>query len=132
MELGDLDPRHRGAGRELHAGDLEAGLGLLEVAARLGLDPLRREAGAAEPGGERHREAPGVGRGDQLLGIGSLPLLEAGAERIGALVSPAAQGHRAVSLLETARPDGFGIAYRHRAPPLACKPPKLRNLAPLA
>ena len=48
----------------------------------LGCQLSRGEAASLQPKGERHGEAPSVGRGDELFGVGTLLVFEPGPERI--------------------------------------------------
>src|SRR6185295_1090963 len=105
--------RHFGLVVEFDAGDLEALAHLLDVHLGRGGDALGREAGAAEAGRERHREAAGVRGADQLLGIGASRFLEARAERVAALEGAAPQSHRSLSLFEGPFPDRVGFTYGH-------------------
>src|SRR5438128_212413 len=86
LEVVVRDPRDAGDRGQLDPRDREAAVGLVEVDARGRLDRLRRVAGPAKATGEGHGEAAGVGRADELLRVRARPLLEARAERVGALV----------------------------------------------
>src|SRR6266571_8311117 len=101
-----VDLRDLGFGVEIDARDPERLADLLQVHLRARLDPLRRKAGPPETGGERHREAAGMRRADQLLGVRPRPALEARRERVGPLEGAAAELHPAPSLLQVAFPDG--------------------------
>ena len=74
----------------MHERHGEAGVGFLKRHVGCRANTLGRHAGIAELAGEGHRKAAGVGGGDQLFGIGALPFLEAGAERILRFVENAA------------------------------------------
>jgi uncharacterized membrane protein YkgB len=74
--------RHLGAHVQVHGGDGEPGIGLLERHRRRRPDALRRKASLSQLVGQGHREAAGMGSCDQLLGVGSIPLLEARREGI--------------------------------------------------
>src|SRR5207248_559101 len=97
LELGVVDAWDFAFGIELDAGDTESALYRLDVDLRRRADALRGEAGASQPGGEGHREAPGMCRGDQLFGVAALALLESGRERVRALVGAAAKLHRSLT-----------------------------------
>ena len=90
----------------------------LDVAQRhlgLRLDRLRLVAALAERERERHREAAGVGRREQLLGVGAVvALLEARLERVVALEGAGAERHLAAALLQRAFPERVGGAGCHR------------------
>ena len=70
-------------------------------------------AGAAQVGRQRHREAAGVSRRDQLLGIGPVALLEARLERVRPLVGAALHPHRPVALFQGAVPAALAVLCRH-------------------
>ena len=61
------DPLDLAPNCELHRGDAEARVGLVERADRVGLELRGRMALLCEPVGERHREARRMRRSDQLL-----------------------------------------------------------------
>ena len=74
------DSGHVGAKLQVRAADLEASAVLVELNAG---GRFQRTIGDALPGkrkGQRHCEAAGVGRGDQLLGVGAGRILEASVE----------------------------------------------------
>src|SRR5688500_13117647 len=85
LECGLVDTRDRCAHGELHRGDAEARILLLDGAGGFRLDLRGRSAGALERSGERHAEARCLGRSKQLLGVGSGSALEARSERVGAV-----------------------------------------------
>ena len=113
-------PGCRDAGAQLDALDREAVVDLVEVDGRVGLDALHVVAGLAQLAGEGHREAAGVRRRDQLLGVRAVALLEARLERVRALVGAAAHPHRPVALGQRAVPYGACGPLRHREPPDRC------------
>ena len=80
------------------------------------------EAGLGEPIGERHREAAGVRRRDELLGVGALALLEARLERVVPLVAALAGADGAGTLGEVPLPAGVSSTNRHvpDASPMSC------------
>src|SRR5262245_54598625 len=99
---------------ERRLGDSEARVLLLHRDRAGDLEALRGEAGVAELARERHREAAGVRRRDQLLGVRALAALEAGAERVLGLVEDAAVGgDESLPVLETALPDRGRLALDH-------------------
>src|SRR6185295_19608802 len=53
----------------------------------------------------------------ELLGIGALRVLEAGAERERDFPRAAAQAHRPLAFLQRSFPSTRGLAYGHRATP---------------
>src|SRR5438132_11050055 len=92
---------------------METDLRLLEVHLRDGVDARRWMAGAAERSGQRHREAAGLGGGDELLGIGARPLLEAGREGILTVERTGPELHRPLAALQISLPHSFSVANRH-------------------
>ena len=115
-ESRSVDSGNFGLTVELDPGDREAGVVLEQLHSRLARDALRREARAAETGGERHREASGVRRAQELFGVRSGALLEARRERVAPFESSATQLDRAVSVLQSAVPDGVRFANGHDDP----------------
>src|SRR5262249_29980407 len=103
-EGGVVDAGPVGGRGELAARGAKPAVGALEVDAGRRVDRVRGVSGALEAGGERHREATGVGGADQLLGIRSRAVLEARGERVLALEGAASQAHGPFALLETAFP----------------------------
>ena len=87
-------------------GDAEAVVGLAEVDGGLGVDRGRHVPRLGQDVGERHREAAGVGRGDEFLGVGPLALFESGVEREGPLEGSGTERHRAGAFLQVALPAG--------------------------
>ena len=73
--------------------------------------------GSGQPGRQRHREAGGVRRADELLGIGTAAVLEARWKRVAALERAAADLHRALPRLEIALPHRVGVPDRHAITP---------------
>ena len=68
--------------------DLVAGAESFPVLPRHGFDLLRRQPGFAEHQRERHREAAGMRRADQLFRIGALAVLEARLEPVRRSLDP--------------------------------------------
>src|SRR5204862_3009304 len=66
-----------------------------------------------EVGAQRHREARGMRRGDQLLGIGALAVLEARGERIVTGEDAVAHRERPRSALQVAAPLRAAVPRRH-------------------
>src|SRR4030095_659706 len=72
-----------------------------------GVHLLGGELGLAQDQRQRHGEAAGMGRAQQLLGIGALLALEAGGKAIGVGAERAAlRRDRALAVPEAARPGG--------------------------
>src|SRR5262249_10512197 len=87
-------------------GDAPAAAFLCDREIGLGLEPLRRLAGAAELKRQRHGEAAGMRRGDQFLRVGALAVAEERGERIRRLAQRAAlRGQAATAVLARAVPD---------------------------
>src|SRR5690606_8209121 len=78
VELGGVHPRHLTDRVQLDPGDGRTLVLALQVHLRGGLDRGRWMPRFRQQLGEEHREAAGVGRPDQLLGVGSLALFEPG------------------------------------------------------
>ena len=116
-ETGVVEVRHLGAQGQCRLADLEALAFRLErdggfVESSVGVKPARLKAE-----GQRHREAAGMGRRDQLLGIGALLVLEAGLERIGRLGEHAGfAGEMAGAVAAGALPDCFCLADHLNSP----------------
>src|SRR5262249_30144699 len=91
----------------------EAALALRDVHAGRRVHASRRKAGTREAGREGHREAAGVGRGDELFRVAARALLEARTEGVGAVVGVATQLHRALAAAQVTAPLGLGFSYRH-------------------
>src|SRR5690606_27887381 len=113
-----VDPRHFRLGLELDARNGEAAALLLDVHGRYGVDALRGVAGRGQPRRERHREAAGMRRADQLFGIGAVAAFEPRAERIGTRIGAAPQAHLAVAAPQVAPPLGLCCPRNHDASPL--------------
>jgi hypothetical protein len=80
---------------------------LLERNLGCGLHALGGELGFAENQRQSHREASGMGRADEFLGIGAGLALEPAAEAIGIVLQRAALcGDGAFTILDSAMPDG--------------------------
>src|SRR6266498_3582959 len=81
---------------------------------------LRHEVHLAELGRERHREAAGVRRGDELLGVGPLAVFEPCRERIGAVLKHATlRRDGAFSGLQVPLPLCRCLTFHLVFPPLA-------------
>src|SRR5258708_2108869 len=92
-------------------GDAEAVANFFETHGCGGLHFLGGQARAAKLRGERHRETPGVRRGQQLFGIRAYAVLETRTEGIlGLLEDAALGGNRAFAALEVTLPDGTPFA----------------------
>src|SRR5690606_23315862 len=94
-------------GLQLDLGDLERVTDLVDMDLGGGVDRGRWGARPAQHGGKRHREAAGMGRGDQLLRIGAGGIPEA--RRPGKLPveGTAAELHVAAAILDRTLPFGF-------------------------
>src|SRR5207237_7389096 len=108
-----VDARYLGFGAQLDLGDAEPGVGLVEVHVRRRVDARRGEARLGQAVGERHREAAGVGGGDELLGICAGAVLEAGAERVLPFEGAPAEAHGSLAIGQVALPPGLGLSYGH-------------------
>src|SRR5579862_2496218 len=95
--------------------DPEALVLLLEADSRRRTQLARWRARLAQKVGERHREAAGLGGGDQLLGIGCvLDALNARPQRERPLVGAAVKRDTASPVRDRALPGSFGTAaYAH-------------------
>src|SRR5262249_3904785 len=107
--------------------NLPAAALLLHAEVGFGLELLRRMPGAAEAKGQRHGEAAGMRRRDQLFRIGALAVAEPGGEgvrRIGERT--ALGGERTAPVLAGAAPGGGGVALDrgHELPPKAGEHPR--------
>ncbi len=90
---------------------------LSSVTVQVVREPLGHQVGLPELGRHSHREATGVGGGDELFGIGSLLFAEPFRERVGRVVQDAAlRRHRALPRLEIALPLNRRLAL-HVLPP---------------
>src|SRR5438132_13316267 len=79
------------------------------------LHTLGSELGLAEYERQRHRKASGMGRADELFGIGAGLALEAAAEAIGIVLERAALGRDgAFAVLDSALPDGRSMGLHVR------------------
>src|SRR5208337_122818 len=91
----------------------------LEGDGRRGANARRRELGLTQLPGERHREASGVRRRHELLGIGAGAVLEARGETVARVLEHAALGRdRALAGFEITLPDRTSLPL-HRILPLA-------------
>src|ERR1700674_1138973 len=98
-------------------GDAEAVTNLLQADGCGGFQLLRGQAGAAKLRGKRHRETPGVCRGQQLLRISTHAVLKARAKGILRLLEDAAvSGNRAFAGLQVTLPDGTCFALHAVSP----------------
>lgn len=88
-EVGFGEVRRLRAQGQRGLADAESRAVLLERDRGLGGELCRREARGLKLERQRHREASGMGGGDQLFGIGALLVLEAGLERIGRRIEDA-------------------------------------------
>src|SRR5215212_2737221 len=80
---------------------------------RRGLDRAGRVSVLGELGAQRHREAAGVGRGNQLLWVGPLALLEPGCERVVTAPNSIADRDRPGAVLQVSVPYRAAVASRH-------------------
>ncbi len=80
-----VGPRHAAAGVEMDAGHRPVVADLLEGQRGHRLQLVGREAGGSQLDGKGHGETAGVGRRDQLFGVGAGAVLEPRGERIGGL-----------------------------------------------
>jgi hypothetical protein len=111
VELGFIGAGDLGDQIEMTFGDAKAIANLFEADGGSGLELLSSQASTAQLGGECHGESPGVGSGEQLLGIGADSIFETGAEGIlGLLEDPAIGGNSAFAGLEVTLPDGTCFA----------------------
>src|SRR5208282_6582143 len=79
-------PRHLGTQMKRDCGDAPTAAFLHDRQIRLGLQALGRVSGPGEAKGQRHSEASGMGRRDQLFRIGTLATPEPRGERVGGLL----------------------------------------------
>src|SRR5207244_64147 len=77
------------------------------------LNPHRRLARLLESGRERHAEAGGVRRGDELLGVRAWLPLEAGREAVRPAEDTGARLEGACAVLELSFPHGGRLTGRH-------------------
>src|SRR5262245_23910081 len=83
------------------------------------LHALSSELGLAEDERQRHREASGMRRADQLLGTGTRLTLEAAAQAVGIVPERAALGRDcAFAVLESALPHGRSMGFHLKHSPL--------------
>src|SRR5258708_39961622 len=98
-------------------GDAEAVADFFETYGCGGLQVLGGQARSAKLRRERHREPPGVRRGQLLFGIGAGAVLETRTEGIlGLLEDVALGGNRSFAALEVPLPDGTPFALHVISP----------------
>src|SRR6185436_3417306 len=113
LEGGFVDVGDLGLGVQDDLGDLEAFADFVERDVGGGGDAGGVEAGFAQARGEGHREAAGVGGGDELFGVGAGAVLEAAGEGVLAVVRAGSEFDGAFAFLEVSVPDGVGFASGH-------------------
>src|SRR5437016_2212923 len=90
-------------------------LTLATVWMRVGVDARRRDARARKLRGQRHREAPGVSRADQLFRVGGrLAFLKSGLKRIRAVKRAAAHFQPPAAFGQIAFPFCFCFPCWHK------------------
>ena len=98
---------HLALQREMDRGDRVAFALLVERHARRGIEYIGLEIGFTEDQRQRHGEAGGMGRADQLLGVAAGLAFEAAGEAVGIGAERAALGRdRALAVLDAAFPMG--------------------------
>src|SRR5690606_37631723 len=113
---GLVDAGDAADGLERDLRDRRLPVDVAQLAARARADRLGLVPAAAEDAAQRHREARGLGGGDELLGVRPLAVLETALERVVRGVEVVADRDGPGALLEAALPLGAAVACRHVAP----------------
>src|SRR5215470_17780826 len=112
LEGGLVNAGHVADRTELDAGDVEPGADLSERDPGGGAQVPRRMTRLAKQVRQRHREAGGFGRAEQLLRVRDRPgLRNACPQRIRPVESAAAERYPAATLRQCSLPAGLGAAH---------------------
>src|SRR6266404_672970 len=107
-----VDARNLRRGIELDSGDSKRFANFFESNGGAGVDMGWRETGAGKLRGQRHGEAPGVRRADQLFRVRArLAVLETCLERIREVEGPTADSQPPISLDQIPFPFRFRFSH---------------------